>query len=170
MLQDFHCEIVDKSGKENLIADHLSRLPPSAIDDESPPIRDVLPDEHIMSLGTEPWFADIVNYLATDSVLPNLSASERRAFEKQCRKYIWDDPNLFRIGADDVLRRCVPETEQGSILRFCHEMECGRHYSGTKTAHKVFNAGFFWPTVVKDAHAFYLRCDRCQCTGIIGKK
>ena len=48
MLQDFHCEIVDKSGKENVIADHLSRLPLYTIQDDTHPIRDVLPDEHIM--------------------------------------------------------------------------------------------------------------------------
>ena len=99
------------SGKENLIADHLSRLTLSTIQDDTHPIRDVLPDEHNMSLGTEPWYADIVNYLATNTVFPNLSSSKKRVFEQQCRYYIWDDPNLFRKGGDDVLRRCVPDSK-----------------------------------------------------------
>ena len=102
MLQDFHCEIVDKSGKENLIVDHLSRLPFSTMQDDTHPIRDVLPDEHIMSVEGEPWYADIVNYLANNTFLPNMSPSERSAFEKLCRPYIWDDPSL----SDEVETMC----------------------------------------------------------------
>ena len=30
------------------------------------------------------------------------------------------------------------------------------------TAHKVLRAGFWWPTLFKDAHALVRRCDPCQ--------
>ena len=36
------------------------------------------------------------------------------------RFYIWDDPLLFKRGANMIIRRCVPESEQGKILQECH--------------------------------------------------
>ena len=36
------------------------------------------------------------------------------------RVYIWDDPLLSRRGADHIIRRCVPEDEQGGIIDKWH--------------------------------------------------
>ena len=33
---------------------------------------------------------------------------------------MWDDPLLFRKGADQIIRRCVPEAEKGEILDVMH--------------------------------------------------
>ncbi|KAL7602743.1 hypothetical protein Lser_V15G15410 [Lactuca serriola] len=65
LLQEFDLEIRDKSGCENLVADHLSRI----ISNETPlPLRDEFPDEHLFSLTQSiPWYADIVNFLVTKS-------------------------------------------------------------------------------------------------------
>ncbi|KAJ9543915.1 hypothetical protein OSB04_023622 [Centaurea solstitialis] len=61
LLQEFYLEIRDKSGSENLVADHLSRL----LNGEDPStLKDELPDEHLLAIQeTTPWYADIVNYL-----------------------------------------------------------------------------------------------------------
>ena len=99
----------------------------------------------------------------------DLSAQEKKKFLADCRYYIWDDPYLFKQGKDDMLRRCVPEEEQRSILAFCHEQQCGGHHGGRKTTIKVLQSGFFWPTLFKDAHYHYLSCDWCQRTGTIRK-
>ncbi|GKF85176.1 hypothetical protein Tco_0250074 [Tanacetum coccineum] len=34
-----------------------------------------------------------------------------------------------------------------------------RHYGANFTAKKVFDAGFFWPTIYKDAYEFVKSCD-----------
>ena len=36
------------------------------------------------------------------------------------RHYFWDDPHLYKEGVDGIIRRCVPEHEQGQILQKCH--------------------------------------------------
>ncbi|KAK8586123.1 hypothetical protein V6N13_130647 [Hibiscus sabdariffa] len=60
---EFDLEIKDKKGCKNLVADHLSRLPICTTD---PPIREEFPEENIMEAqDKEPWFTDMVNYLAT---------------------------------------------------------------------------------------------------------
>ena len=51
-----------------------------------------------------------------------------------------------------------------AILLHCHSLECGGHFNGQRTAAKVLQAGFYWPTLFKDAHLFVKTCDRCQRT------
>ncbi|GJR74568.1 reverse transcriptase domain-containing protein [Tanacetum coccineum] len=39
------------------------------------------------------------------------------------------------------------------------------HHSANLTARKVFDAGFFWPTIYRDAHTMIKSCDTCQRQG-----
>jgi len=57
-------EIKDKKGVKNVVAGHLSRIPNAPV--EMIPINESFPDEYILVMCTEPWYADIANYLATD--------------------------------------------------------------------------------------------------------
>ena len=59
LLQEFDITIVDKPGKENVVADFLSRMDNN---DECTTIEDNFPDEHIFIVSTKPlWYADIAN-------------------------------------------------------------------------------------------------------------
>ena len=72
MLQEFDVEIRDKKGTENLVADHLSWLETNDVTHTEPiEIPDEFLDEHLFKVTTssDPWYADIVNYLA-GNVLP----------------------------------------------------------------------------------------------------
>ncbi|GJX09967.1 reverse transcriptase domain-containing protein [Tanacetum coccineum] len=53
------------------------------------------------------------------------------------------------------------------ILKVCHEGPTGGHHSANITARKVFDAGFFWPTIYQDAHSMIKSCDACQRQGKI---
>jgi len=62
LLQEFDCEIRNKKGSENLVADHLFRI---LYDKESKiTISECFPDEQLYAVHADPWYADIVNYLA----------------------------------------------------------------------------------------------------------
>ncbi|GKE83827.1 reverse transcriptase domain-containing protein, partial [Tanacetum coccineum] len=39
------------------------------------------------------------------------------------------------------------------------------HYGANYTAKKVFDSGFYWPIIYKDAHDLVTRCDTCQRQG-----
>ena len=69
-----------------------------------------------------------------------------------------------------MLRRCVSKEDGLDILRHVHEGLTGGHHGANVTAQKVFDSGFYWPTVVKDAVEFVRTCDRCQRTGNISSK
>jgi hypothetical protein len=77
---------------------------------------------------------------------------------------------LFKYCADQVIRRCVPESEFHSILSFCHSLACGGHFSAKKTAAKVLQCGFTWPTLFKDAYDFCRACERCQRLGAMSRR
>ncbi|GJX59844.1 reverse transcriptase domain-containing protein [Tanacetum coccineum] len=89
-----------------------------------------------------PWFANIANYHAGN----------------------------FVICADQVIRRCVHGQEAVDILTACHNGPTGGHHGANYTDKKVFNSGFYWPTIYRDAHDMVKSCDSCQHQGKISQK
>ncbi|MCQ7016900.1 hypothetical protein M9Y07_19220, partial [Clostridioides difficile] len=87
-----------------------------------------------------PWFADIANYLASGVIRDDLSFQDRKRLRAKCRYYFWEDPYLFHVGSDEVIRRCIPEDEQKSILSSCHDLDAGGHFGGKKTTFKVLQS------------------------------
>ncbi|KAK9042736.1 hypothetical protein V6N11_017799 [Hibiscus sabdariffa] len=154
LLQEFDLEVKDRKGTENQVADHLSRLDNPHNQDRDDEISDSFPDEKILFATTIPWYVDIVNFLVSDIVPPDLSSQGRKKFRQDAKIFYWNEPYLFKQCADQVLRRCVPEEEQKDILYHCHAAACGGHFGGNRTAAKILQSGFYWPTLFKDAHAF----------------
>ena len=164
LLQEFDITIKDKKGVENVVADHLSRLV-SDIPLETVPIKDTFPDEQLLAVSALPWFADIVNFLVTGNMPPAWTTLDKRKFLVEVKSFFWDDPYLFKYCSDQIIRRCVPDDEVSSILSFCHSGACGGHFSMKKTAAKVLQCGFYWPTIFKDAYNFWKVCEKCQRLG-----
>ncbi|GJZ25270.1 reverse transcriptase domain-containing protein [Tanacetum coccineum] len=119
LLQEFDIIIRDKKGSENLAADHLSRL--------ENPHKDVLENKDInenfpletlgvISSGSTPWFADYANFHAGNFIVKGMSSQQKKKFFKDVKHYFWDDPYLFRICADQIIRRCVHGQEAFDIL------------------------------------------------------
>ncbi|KAD0007803.1 hypothetical protein E3N88_44936 [Mikania micrantha] len=117
-----------------------------------------------------PWFTDLANFLANGVVIEGMTSQQKRKFFRDASKYVWDDPYLYRVGGDRILRRCVSRKEGLDILRHCHEGLTGGHHGHHSTAQKVFDCGFYWPLVVKDALEFVKKCDPCQRIGNISYK
>ncbi|RVW89163.1 Retrovirus-related Pol polyprotein from transposon 17.6 [Vitis vinifera] len=160
LLQEFNLQIRDKKGVENVVADHLSRLA-IAHNSHVLPINDDFPEESLMLLEKTPWYAHIANYIVTGEVPREWKAQDRKHFFAKIHAYYWEEPFLFKYCADQIIRKCVPEEEQQGILSHCHESACGGHFSSQKTAMKVLQSGFSWPSLFKDAHAMCRSCDGC---------
>ncbi|CAN6567572.1 unnamed protein product [Malus baccata var. baccata] len=168
LLQEFDIEIRDKKGCENVVADHLSRM---VHEEDAVPIIETFPDEQLMSIKvSEPWYADLVNYLVSKHVPSELLKHQGDKLKKEARFYVWDDPYLWKYCPDQVIRRCVHDSEFNAILTFCHTYACGGHFGTQRTGLKVLECGFYWPTIFRDARTFCMSCDRCQRTGNIGPK
>ncbi|GKB90008.1 reverse transcriptase domain-containing protein [Tanacetum coccineum] len=112
LLQEVGVIIHDKKGAKNLAAGHLSRLEnPHQGDLEKKEINETFPLETLGMISfhgdsSTPWFADIANYHAGNFVVKGMSSQQKKKFFKDVRHYFWDDPYLFRICADQMIRRC----------------------------------------------------------------
>jgi hypothetical protein len=77
---------------------------------------------------------------------------------------------LYKKGVDHIFRRCVPEHEQQNIIRDCHASPNGGQHAGQRTAAKVLQSGFYWPTLFKDCAKFVKVCDKFQRVGNISRR
>ncbi|XP_070031890.1 uncharacterized protein [Nicotiana tomentosiformis] len=163
LLQEFDIDIQERKESENQVADHLSRLEEEGRPHDGLEINDSFPDEQLLaiSMKDEPWFADLENFLVSGIILDEFSSHQRKKLKRDCQDYYWDEPYLFRICTDRVIRRCVSEEEQCEILGACHSSSYGGHHGGARTTAKVLSCGFYWPTLYKDASDFVKCCDEC---------
>ena len=133
LLQEFDCEIKDKKGSENFVADHLSRI----LSESESSVSGCFPDEQLYAVHPDPWYADIVNYLVAGRIPEVWTKNDKDRFFHLVKFFVWDDPYLFKYCSDQVFRRCIPDHEIRSVLSFCHDQACGGHFSGKKTAAKI---------------------------------
>nr|GEX88666.1 reverse transcriptase domain-containing protein [Tanacetum cinerariifolium]GEY77626.1 reverse transcriptase domain-containing protein [Tanacetum cinerariifolium] len=60
----------------------------------------------------------------------------KKKFFKDVKHYFWDDPYLFQIFADQIIRHCVHGQEAFEILKACHDGPSGGHHGANLTAKK----------------------------------
>ena len=112
LLQEFDLEIKDKKGSDNVIADHLPGIEKPTEEEKGTLIEENFLDEQLFQMTVQtPWYADLVNYLAYSIMPPELIYQQKRELRTYARFYIWDGPLLFRRGADQIIKRCVPEAK-----------------------------------------------------------
>ena len=97
LLQEFDLEIKDKKGCDCVIADHLSRVEKTTVQEEGREIAENFPDEQLFQLSLQsPWYADIVNFLACGIMPPEFNYQQRKKLSIDSRYYIWDDPYCLK--------------------------------------------------------------------------
>ncbi|GJY50533.1 reverse transcriptase domain-containing protein [Tanacetum coccineum] len=69
-----------------------------------------------------------------------------------------------------MIRRCISGPETRTILDQCHHGPTDGHYGPNITAKKVMDSGFYWPTIIKEAHTLVHLYEACQKTGNISKR
>ena len=105
LLQEFDFNIRDKKGIENIMADHLSRIP-NATHNELP-IKDDFPNEHLLVAFRKSWFANIVNYL-----VPNQTSSYWS--KENVNRFLFKSGISFR--RDRIFSGTVPTKSLGDIF------------------------------------------------------
>ncbi|GJR94654.1 reverse transcriptase domain-containing protein [Tanacetum coccineum] len=151
LLQEFKFKVIDTKGAENLAADHLSRLEnpyENVLDPKE--INETFPLETLNMVtfrgdSSTPWFADFANYHAGNFIVKGMSSQQKNKFFKDVKHYFWDDPYLFKICADQVIRRCVAGQEAIDIFIACHSGPTGGHYGAKYTAKKFLTQDFIGP-------------------------
>nr|GEX40348.1 reverse transcriptase domain-containing protein [Tanacetum cinerariifolium] len=147
LLQEFTFKVIDTKGAENLAADHLSRLenPHQNVLDPKE-INESFPLETLNMISSHgnsitSWFADLSNYHAGNFVIKGMSSQQ-----------------------------CVHGQEAIDILKACHYRPTEGHHGLNYTAKKVFDSGFYWPTIYRDAQDIVKTYDVCQHQGKISQR
>nr|GEW48538.1 reverse transcriptase domain-containing protein [Tanacetum cinerariifolium] len=169
--QEFTFKVIDTKGAENLAVNNLSRLenPHQNVFDPKE-INESFPLETLNLVFTRgnqstSRFADFANYHAGNFIVKGMSSQQKNKFFKDVKHYFWDDPHLFKIYADQIIKRCVYGQEAVDILKACHSGPTGGYYGPNYTARKVFDSGFYWPTIYRDAQNLVKNYDVCQRQG-----
>nr|GFA69759.1 reverse transcriptase domain-containing protein [Tanacetum cinerariifolium] len=123
LLQEFDFQVLDTKGAENLAADHLSRLEnpyENVLDTKE--INETFPLETLSMVtfcgdSNASWFADFANYHAGNFIVKGMTSQQKNKFFKDIKHYFWDDPFLFKICADQVIRRCVHGKELSTFSK-----------------------------------------------------
>nr|GEZ61372.1 reverse transcriptase domain-containing protein [Tanacetum cinerariifolium] len=174
-IEEFDFKVIDTRGAINYAADHLSRLenPYENVFDPKE-INEAFPLETLNKIAhndpSTPWYADLANYHARNFIIKGMTSQQKKKFFKDARHYFWDDPYLFRTCTDQIIRRFVAGQEAIDILKACHNGPTGGHYGASYTTKKVFDSGFYWPSIYKDAFELMKHCDSCQRQGKVSQR
>ncbi|XP_075110416.1 uncharacterized protein LOC142181301 [Nicotiana tabacum] len=91
----------------------------------------------------------------------------------------WKDKLMYpiyyasRMLSGALLNYTVTEKEILAVVfafdnsQACHTSAYGEHFGGVRTTAKELEAGFYWPTMFKDAHQWVKGCNEFQRTGSI---
>ena len=138
--QELDLEKKSKKDSKNSVAHHLARLHILGGAD----IGDAFLDEHLLAISSHaPWYAHIINFIVTRSMPEHWNRHQKDNFFHELKYFFWEEPLLFHLGYDQIIRQCIPEEEQGDILMMCHSLTCGGDFAAQKTADKILQSGFY---------------------------
>jgi hypothetical protein len=121
LIQEFDLEIRDKKGVENYVADHLSHL--QFEESTELPSNDYMRDDTLLKVSTtDPWYINIINYNVAGYIPPGV---DKKKIIQDSRLHLCDDPYLYRVCTDGLLRLCIPTFETWEILERYHSSPYG---------------------------------------------
>nr|GEV43793.1 reverse transcriptase domain-containing protein [Tanacetum cinerariifolium] len=77
---------------------------------------------------------------------------------------------ISKLPHPTTVKRCIAGQEAVDILTACHSGPTEGHYGANYTARKIFDSGFYWPIIYKDAFELVKNYDSCQRQGKISQR
>ena len=151
LLQEFNYKVVVKLGKANANADYLSRQRGNeALEDiraEFPDEFEEEPDrkeEQVLHINGEDEmeFSDIISYLVDKTYPTGLSREEKSLFQHKVAPYTIIQGILFKLEADEKLKRCLEKKEQKQVMRALHFGPSGGHFAAITMANRIRSAEY----------------------------
>ena len=119
-------------------------------------------DEQVLKIKEqEEWMTPIVRYLKKGWLPEDKMEARRILIKIAC--FVIIDNVLYRRGYSLSYLRCANSEEANYVLCEIYEGICGNHAGARSLTGKTLRAGYYWPTLPKDAHDLIRACDKCQC-------
>ena len=106
------------------------------------------------------WTTPLISYLKT-GVLPDEKGAARK-LKVQASRFVLIKDVLYKRGFSRPYLKCLGQKEADYVMREVHKGICGNHSGARSLVHKLIQAGYYWPTTMKDAQAYVQSCDKCQ--------
>ena len=121
----------------------------------------LIDSDDVQEIGSKSnWTTTIASYLK-DGILPNEKKAARKLKVRAARFVLIKD-FLYKRGFSRPYLRCLGNEEADYVMREVHEGICGNHSVSRLLVHKLVWAGYYWPTMQKDAEAYVKAYDKCQ--------
>jgi ribonuclease HI len=137
---------------------HLQDPPRTVCATEGP--AKLLAPQPMSQSGLDAWISEIRDYLK-ENILPEDHVSIERIVWL-AKRYTVVEGDLYRHGANDILKRCITQEEGRELLTEIHGGECGSHLASRTLVDKAFQHGFYWPTALQDAAEMVKSYEACQ--------
>jgi hypothetical protein len=105
------------------------------------------------------WAAEIVRYLRTGELPP--AKEDAQKIVRHSARYVLVGGTLYRRWYSFPFLKCLPSEDADYVLREVHHGVCRNHSGAKALANKVIRAGYYWPTMSKDAAELVRVCDAC---------
>ena len=172
-INGLHIKFVQISREENKFVDRLAKaasteymlVPDQVLSfvQTSSLIDEVM---NVQEIGNENnWTTSLVSYLR-EGMLPDGKDAARK-YKVRASRFILIKEVLYKKGFSRPYLRCLVPKEADYIMREVHEGICRNHSRARSLVNKLILAGYYWPTMQKDAQTYVKACDKCQRLGNI---
>jgi ribonuclease HI len=125
--------------------------------------RGALPQDINSIIGMEDWRGPISRYIENGELPAN--PQERTMLKPRACTFTLVEGTLYKRGFITPLIKCLGPNETQEVLTDVHDGICGQHLGAKALAKKILRAGYYWPTMLKDAQDYVNLCDKCQRHG-----
>jgi hypothetical protein len=121
-----------KPGRMNKGPNHLSRLEHG---EEPTSLEDTLQDAQLLAIRkVDAHFVEIVQFLSIGMAPHEYTVIQKKQLVVRASEFQLIAGQLYKMGPDEILRRCVMEAERPLILEKAYEGIARGHYAGKETA------------------------------------
>ena len=106
------------------------------------------------------WTTLLASYLKNGVLLDGKEAA--RKLKVKATRFVLIKDVLYKRGFSCPYLRCLSTEEVDYVMREVHEVICENHSRSRSLVHKLMQAGYYWPTMQKDAEAYVKTYDKCQ--------
>ena len=108
----------------------------------------------------ENWTTPLLAYLQSGTLPDGKDAI--RKLKVRASQFVLIRDVLYKRGFFLPYLRCLSHNEADYVMREVHEGICGNHLGARSLVHKLIRAGYYWPTMLKDAQDYVKACNKCQ--------
>ena len=167
-ISDLEVKFVQIPREENECADHLAKAASAEFTLVPEQVLSFVQISSLIDDGTNMqevysecnWTTPLMANLKTD-VLPDGKDAARK-LKVQASRFVLIKDVLYKRGFSRPYLRCLGHEEANYVMREIHEGICRNHSGAQSLVLKLIQAGYYWPTMLKDTQAYVKSCDKCQ--------